>query len=147
MRPGEHAVVRSASIHRVSGVVLASLLGACGSATHSDPDAGEAADDADLAASSDAGIDSAPAYDCEAACSREPPICDPPVDATPCVVKCRRMAIARRCVFGENLRLLQCLEENPGACGQGFDGPCAAEWQCYEYCSGDYPVVCRPPRE
>lgn len=139
----------ASSASRLAGVAFLLVVAGCGASSHlRQEDAGEPPRDAGAGATGDAALDGGLEYDCAEACSRDPPICIPPGDESmPCLEQCRFIVIARGCVLGEELRLLRCLENHPGACEQRYEGPCAEEWECLNYCNGPYPVVCQPPGE
>lgn len=148
MRLDETMVGRSASDWTRCALSVSLLIAACGAGARADPDATGAQVEAGVDAGPDAAIDGGLWYDCTAACSRDPPIfCTPPSEAAHCREECRLIVIAWGCVLGETQRLLECFEEHPGACEEGFEGPCGEEWRCYDSCSnGDSNLVCRPPR-
>lgn len=157
MQRGEASGCRESRARLVFDTILwvATVTAACGAASHhDDEDAGlrsDASTEREGGVDQDAGdVDGGLEYDCEAACRRDPRICrnaDP--DATACFETCRLIAGNRGCFLGEELRLLECLEANPGACEMDFVGnPCFEEYECYFLC-GDDPGghVCRPPRD
>lgn len=114
------------------------LLAACYS-SHGSPDAADSVEDAGRDAAAvkpESAIDAAPAFDCAAACAADPPICQddpgygPGLRGMTCEESCRFGFLSRNgfCLDDEMIRLLECLQENPGAC-EHLDGTygCADE--------------------
>lgn len=133
---------------RAALFVCGLLAARCGSGTHTGSDAGATLDAAlDATADATTSVDGGLPYDCEAACSREPPIClsDDP-DHASCLDICIYFAQASGCEFGEGRRLVECLEETPGACEELPLGDCWSEHNCFRRCTDpESEFWCRPP--
>ena len=146
-------VATTTSIRRVSRAAWAGpfvcwlLAAACGAGVHAKHDAGSRPDGSmDAGPDATAAVDGGTEYDCEAACSRAPPICpsgNP--DRPSCLDLCTHFARAPGCEFGEGLQLIACLEEHPGACEELPWGECWEVNNCFQKCTDPTSELwCRP---